>query len=351
MTWEEIEPILCPDLENHVFMGRMKVNKDKCTKCGLCMKNCPFQAWEEDEEGFPKIKEVYECFSCFNCMVPCPVDAVEIVDTYHVSDGFWKTGDYPVPFKLPLEPKDEEGNPTEWNEIEKLVLNRRSVRNFKDKAIPESIITRVLEAGRFAPSAGNCQPWKFIVITNKEIINEMEQAVFSGIGMIYSMYTNKDMVKNLAPFVQGPPLNPGTFDPRLALGGMGAIVKGKDIMGAAFNAPVIILLLGDRRSIASPELNIGICGQNMNLVANSLGIKGLWNGFIASVTNTNRPLKEKLGIKDPWVAITSMCLGYPKFKQEGIVPREYREIVWFREDEKVKEAQPQVQAKESTVKV
>jgi hypothetical protein len=69
----------------------------------------------------------------------------------------------------------------------------------------------------------------------------------------------------------------------------------------------------------------------MNLVANSLGIKGLWNGFIASAVNTNRPLKEKLGVKEPWVAVSSMCLGYPKFKQEGIVPREFRPVAWFKE--------------------
>jgi nitroreductase len=95
---------------------------------------------------------------------------------------------------------------------------------------------------------------------------------------------------------------------------------------------VLILLLGDERAISGPELNIGICGQNMNLVANSLGIKACWNGFIANVLNTLPPLKKKLGIKPPWKAISCFCIGYPVFKQEGIVPREFRPITWFKEE-------------------
>ncbi|MHA1729168.1 MAG: nitroreductase family protein [Promethearchaeota archaeon] len=332
MEWEQIKPVLMPDMKNDVHMGLMKVNKEKCTKCGLCMQNCPFKAWEEGEDGFPKIKEKYECFSCFNCLVACSVGAVEIVSTYNATGGFWKTSPYPLPIKKPLEPKDENGNPTEWNEIEKQVFNRRSVRNYKDKPVPESLIQRVLEAGRFAPSAGNCQPWKFIVLTNQELIAEIEQNALNTIKMAYGIYTskNEDIIKNLKGVVEGPPYLPGTFDPRLALGGMGMLVRDNGQVGAAFKAPVVILLLADTRAISGPELNIGICGQNMNLVANSLGIKALWNGFVGSGANVPQ-MREKLGIKQPWTVITSLCLGYPKFKQEGVVPREYRPVTWFKE--------------------
>jgi len=40
---------------------------------------------------------------------------------------------------------------------------------------------------------------------------------------------------------------------------------------------------------------------------------------------------SKLGIEAPFSIATSVVLGYPKFKQEGIVPREFRPITWFRE--------------------
>lgn len=329
MPWEDVKEILRPDM-NDVHMGVMKVDETKCNKCGLCMKNCPFRAWEKDTNDIPKIKENYECFSCYNCMVACPQDAISIVDPYHVDAGYWKTDPHPLPAKMPLEPKDEEGNPIEWNTIEKAVFNRRSVRNFKDKPVPESLIQRVLEAGRFAPSGGNCQPWKFIVITNKALIDKINKEVYKILSSMYKLYLDDNMVKNLTSIIERIPFTPGNVDPRLILGGMGTIFKvGEQFV--SLGAPCIILLLGDERAISGTDLNIGIAGQNMNLVANSLGIKACWNGFIAKVINEVKSLQRKLGIKKPWVSVASLCIGYPKFKQEGIVPREYRPVTWFRE--------------------
>ena len=40
--------------------------------------------------------------------------------------------------------------------------------------------------------------------------------------------------------------------------------------------------------------------------------------------------KKKLGLEPPWTIISSIVLGYPKFKQDGMVPREYRPVTWFR---------------------
>jgi len=314
-------------------MGVMAVDKEKCTKCGLCLENCPFRVWETDEDGFPRQKEEYECFSCYNCMVPCATDAISIVDAYHVDEGFYATDPHPLPAKMPLEPRDAEGNLDEWNAIERAVFHRRSVRNFKDQPVPETLIRRVLEAGRFAPSAGNCQPWKFIVVTDKALIDEMNQAVYNGLNTMYVAYNHDELVKNLVPMYEANP-TPGTYDPRVILGGIGAIAKGH--LPVFLNAPVVILVAGDGRAISGPQINVGICGQNMNLVANSLGIKACWVGF-SQVINMVPPLMEKLGLKEPWTIATAMVLGYPKFKQDGVVPREFRPITWFREGVEVPE--------------
>jgi nitroreductase len=69
----------------------------------------------------------------------------------------------------------------------------------------------------------------------------------------------------------------------------------------------------------------------MNLAAMSLGLGFCWIGF-SQVIEMIPPLKEKFGLRDPWKINTAMVLGYPKFKQEGIVPREFRPITWFREE-------------------
>ena len=47
-----------------------------------------------------------------------------------------------------------------------VVTKRRSTRKFKEEPILEMGLFRVLEAGRWAPSAGNTQPWHFIIITD-----------------------------------------------------------------------------------------------------------------------------------------------------------------------------------------
>jgi nitroreductase len=52
------------------------------------------------------------------------------------------------------------------------LLNKRcSVRSFSDREISNEAIAAILAAGRLSPSGGNEQPWKFGVITDKEIIN------------------------------------------------------------------------------------------------------------------------------------------------------------------------------------
>jgi nitroreductase/NAD-dependent dihydropyrimidine dehydrogenase PreA subunit len=306
-----------------VKMGVMEVDPDSCTSCGLCVDNCPFKCWEMEEGGCPELKDEYECFSCYNCMVACPTDAISIVEPYHATGGFWATEPHPLPAKMPLQPRDADGNLDEWNAIERAVLQRRSVRNFKDEPVPDHLIRRVLEAGRFAPSAGNCQPWPFIVITDRALIAQMDEAAWAAANGMYNMYRNDDLIPNLAPMVEN---NPGLLDPRVALGGMGAVAR--KYMLASLNAPCAILLVGDSRAISGAQLNIGICGQNMNLVANSLGIKACWSGFLAIGVPA---IADKIDLKPNWRVITTLVLGWPAFKQEGMVPREYRPVTWFRE--------------------
>ncbi len=54
-------------------------------------------------------------------------------------------------------------------EFKEVIVKRRSIRKFKKDAIPEESLGKVLEAGRWAPSAGNSQPWHFLVVTDREI--------------------------------------------------------------------------------------------------------------------------------------------------------------------------------------
>ena len=53
-------------------------------------------------------------------------------------------------------------------EVFEAILKRRSIRKYLDKLIEEEKIIKILEAARWAPSGGNRQPWRFIIIKNKE---------------------------------------------------------------------------------------------------------------------------------------------------------------------------------------
>jgi hypothetical protein len=167
------------------------------------------------------------------------------------------------------------------------------------------------------------------VVTDRALINEMNEGIFNVLSMFYTAYTNDAMVKGLIPVYQQS-LQSGLFDPRIMLGGCGSIARKN---GTVFlDAPVVILMACDDRSIGGPQIQAGICGQNMNLAAMSLGLGFCWVGF-SQVIEMIPELKEKLGLADPWKINTAMVLGYPKFKQVGIVPREFRPVTWFREGE------------------
>ncbi|MCK4626092.1 MAG: nitroreductase family protein [Phycisphaerae bacterium] len=53
------------------------------------------------------------------------------------------------------------------------ILSRRSIRKYTDQAVPEEVITELLKAAMSAPSAGNQQPWRFVVIDDRRILDEI----------------------------------------------------------------------------------------------------------------------------------------------------------------------------------
>jgi SagB-type dehydrogenase family enzyme len=56
------------------------------------------------------------------------------------------------------------------------IRSRRSIRKFKDKQVPWDNIVKILQAGKYAPSAGNLQNWKFIVVKADAARNKISKA-------------------------------------------------------------------------------------------------------------------------------------------------------------------------------
>ena len=53
------------------------------------------------------------------------------------------------------------------------ILTRRSIRHFSSKAVPEEEIQVLLKAAMYAPSGGNAQPWHFVVIDERAVLDEV----------------------------------------------------------------------------------------------------------------------------------------------------------------------------------
>lgn len=69
------------------------------------------------------------------------------------------------------------------------IQGRKSIRRFKQTPVPDEVINKILDAGRLAPSANNTQPWKFIVIKDREVLKNMAGAV-------------REMVDRMIPFAE-----------------------------------------------------------------------------------------------------------------------------------------------------
>lgn len=61
--------------------------------------------------------------------------------------------------------------------IEYVIKGRRSIRHYRPESIPGELIFRVIEAARWAPSAHNSQPWRFVVITDSDVKKKLAEAM------------------------------------------------------------------------------------------------------------------------------------------------------------------------------
>ncbi len=213
-------------------------------------------------------------------------------------------------------------------ETETVILKRRSTRLYKKKQVPEFMIKRILEAGRFGPSAGNCQPWKFVVLREPEIIEGITRTtvtickIFKWLidyrytGSLWRRFNAKLNIR----------LKPGDLHP-VPFGAVTLIANGK--LGLYHGAPTVILIFKDVRGISNPDLDCGIAGQNMVLTAHSMGLGTCWIGFAKLAFQYTRRWKKRLGISYPYKFVSSLAIGWPVADSDGMVARPTHRIDWY----------------------
>jgi nitroreductase len=58
------------------------------------------------------------------------------------------------------------------------IASRRDVKRYAPRPVPEDVVRRILDAGRLAGSAGNRQPWRFVVVGDRERVEQLAEAVY-----------------------------------------------------------------------------------------------------------------------------------------------------------------------------
>ncbi|MDD4184081.1 MAG: nitroreductase family protein [Candidatus Izemoplasmatales bacterium] len=169
------------------------------------------------------------------------------------------------------------------NETIEIIRKRRSVRSYLDKPIPEEDLKQIIECGVLAPSARNKQNWHFTVITNKEVIDEIN---------------------------------------RLALEGMEKLGIQKDAgYHLFFHAPVVVIMSSVIEGYS--EMNCGCALENMAIAAKSLGIDSCIVGqsrYMYQQDNVNE-VNRFLKIPDGYQHDASICFGYCEGDSPEVKPR------------------------------
>ena len=170
------------------------------------------------------------------------------------------------------------------NPVLETIRDRRSSVGFESTQIDEEKVNAILEAGRWAPSWTNTQPWRFIVVRDEG----KKEKLSSAVSTVFSL--------------------------------------------AIKDAPVVIAVCVNPKKDPFHFAEDGTTAtQNMALAAQSLKLSTSWIGVFSlhdEKNSTERRLKEILEIPKEWRLMSVLPLGVPKFK-ETKTRKELPDIVDF----------------------
>lgn len=165
------------------------------------------------------------------------------------------------------------------NQVLKAIKGRRSLLRFKPVPVPEEKLQLILEAGRWAPSYANSQPWTFIVVRDEKLK--------AGLGELVD---------------------------RIALARRGKVaIAGKGIG----EAPLVIAVVVDPWRDPKHFVEAGAAAaQNMALAAHSLGLATYWAGIYEAGggrRSVESQVKRLLGVPREMHVIALLPLGVPGY--------------------------------------
>jgi nitroreductase len=161
-----------------------------------------------------------------------------------------------------------------------IIRTRRSIRKFEEIPVPEELLEKVLEAGRWAPSGLNNQPWRFAVIREPSV-----RQAFSKLTHYSRIVLNADIL--IAVF----------FDNAAGYN------RTKDVQA------------------------IGACIQNMLLEAHSIGLGSVWLG---EIIKSAEQIRKILDLPENLELMAVLAVGYPAEKPRTAGRKPLKDLIIFR---------------------
>jgi nitroreductase/Pyruvate/2-oxoacid:ferredoxin oxidoreductase delta subunit len=260
-------------------------NTDKCTQCGACIAGCPRMIIQENAHGFPFVlpEDEYYCMQCSHCVVNCAYCAASFGDYESTKAIDLKELRFPTP-----------------EESRKLLCTRRSARRFKPDSVNRETLQKVFEIVRFAPSASNRQPVRWIVAKNETLLKFKHlylQRICEGKTSLGRFSRQEEQQK-----------------------------QGKD---SIFRGAPLLIVAVLPESIEIKE-DAAIAVTYLELAAHSLGLATMWSGVSMRLLRKDKEARELLGIKDDEFVGGAMLLGYSALPLSSLLPNKKQlDIIWL----------------------
>jgi nitroreductase/Pyruvate/2-oxoacid:ferredoxin oxidoreductase delta subunit len=287
-------------MEKRQVIPPVVVTKD-CIGCERCVTVCPSFVLDMIQGKSNVVRRDW-CIGCGHCGAVCPTAAV-----LHGGICF------------EMHPKKGEAPAVSPEALELLLRERRSVRNYTPDSVPEEVLEKILEAGRYAPTGTNSQNVHYRVLNSSDRIEELGkmtihfyEKVFSRargrFGMLLlSLIASRrtaEYVRDSLPKVE--------YAKEL-------MKQGKDRL--FYHAPVVILAHAESWDPCS-SFNCSVALYHCSLMAHTLGLGCCFNGFLSNAVNHASKIKKWLGIPSDHKCYAAMTLGYPNVKYLRLVRRD-----------------------------